>query len=362
MRRITVRTVSDGSYTVTVGDGLAGAIRTFVQEMNEVRRVAVITDSRVAELHLAALRAAVPLPLVEIVFAAGEGSKTLQTYAQVLDGLAEGRIERSDLIVTFGGGVAGDLGGFAAATWLRGVRYVQVPTTVEAAVDASVGGKTGVNHPSGKNLIGAFHQPSAVFIDVAYLRTLALRDYVAGLAESVKHAVVRDPSFLTWQDEHAVAIEERDAETVEELIARNVAIKAGVVEADEREARLRMILNHGHTIGHAIEHAAQYSLRHGECVALGMIVENEIAVRRGLLPAASAERIRGVLSRLGLPCRLPTALSGDAIVDATGRDKKRRGGHDTFVLLREIGEPVWASDVTREDVLAAVEVVAPVPG
>ena len=269
-------------------------------------------------------------PSVIIAFPAGEASKSVSQISRIHDGLAEARIGRRDLILTFGGGVAGDLGGFAAATWLRGVRFIQVPTTLAAAVDASIGGKTGINHASGKNLIGAFHQPSAVVVDTELLETLAARDFVAGLAESVKHAAIREGPFLDWHVQQAESIRTREPSVVEELIARNCALKAGVVECDERESDLRMILNHGHTIGHAFEHLLEYELRHGECVALGMLAENEIACGRGLLSGSEAQRIARLLAGFGLPIRLPRKLGPADVAEVCQSDKKARGRSRDF--------------------------------
>lgn len=358
MHQAQIRT-SAGSYDVLVGPGVCGSLDANISRLNGVRRIAIIADARVAELHLETLTASLSESPTVLLFPPGEASKTLAQAAQLYDGLAAAQMERGDLIVTFGGGVAGDLGGFVAATWLRGVRYIQVPTTVEAAVDASVGGKTAVNHPIGKNLIGAFHPPSAVVIDTDFLATLPQRDFVAGLAESVKHAVIRDAAFLAWHENNIGPIVARDSTASVELIARNVSIKAAVVEADEHEARLRQILNYGHTLGHAIEHVLDYELRHGECVALGMIAENEIAARRGLLERDVAARIEGVLAALGLPARLPRAVDLSKIVARTRHDKKVAGGAVTFVLLHALGEPVWVNDVRDEEIAAALTRITP---
>jgi 3-dehydroquinate synthase len=292
-------------------------------------------------------------------FPSGEASKSLHQAERLYSELASARVSRRDLIVTLGGGVAGDLGGFVAATWMRGVRFIQIPTTLLAAVDASVGGKTGINHAAGKNLIGAFHQPAAVLIDIDFLETLPPREYVAGLAESVKHAVIRDATLLEWHEQHLDQIIARQPDVQEGLITRSCEIKAEIVAQDERENDLRMILNHGHTIGHALEYLLDYELRHGECVALGMIVENELARRRGVLSNDTAQRIATLIERLGLPTRLPRALAPEAVVDTCGLDKKARAGAAHFVLLQGLGQPLRVADVADEEIAAALQIVQP---
>lgn len=324
-----------------------------------VPQIVVIADETVAGLHLSRLRSHLPANSLVLTFPPGETSKSLAQVERLYGHLAQARIERGSVIVTLGGGVASDLGGFVAATWLRGVQFVPIPTTLLAAIDASVGGKTGVNLSAGKNLVGAFHQPRAVIVDTDFLQTLPDREVTAGLAESVKHAAVRDVAFLEWHEQHAEALLARDADTTAELVARNCEIKAGIVGLDEREAGLRAILNYGHTIGHALEHLLGYELRHGECVALGMLVENELACMRGLLPRAAAERIRGLLQRLGLPPRLPQAVDGVQVVAACRLDKKVRSGAINFVLLRDLGQPVRVADVSDAEIVAALGTIQP---
>ncbi|RMF76007.1 MAG: 3-dehydroquinate synthase, partial [Planctomycetota bacterium] len=300
--------LAERAYDLVIG---AGARRTLPQLLARLapNTVAIVADARVADLHLPALESLIERPCVVLRFPPGEASKSLRVAGELYERLADGGVARDDLVLTFGGGVAGDLGGFVAATWQRGVRFVQTPTSLEAAIDASVGGKTGVNHACGKNLIGSFHQPAGVIIDIDFLATLPQREYVAALAESVKHALIRDASFLNWHEANLEPILRREPSTLEELIARNCEIKARVVEQDEREAGLRMILNFGHTIGHACEHLLNYEWRHGECVALGILAANRIAVRRGVLPGETEQRVRELLAGLGLPTRLPRPLN-----------------------------------------------------
>jgi 3-dehydroquinate synthase len=358
MRTVNVA-LPDRAYAVTIGVGTRQLLPDLVAELGGVQRVAIIADQRVADLHLARVTATLPGAPAVLPFPPGEASKSMSRAEELCAGLAGARIARRDLIVTLGGGVAGDLGGFVAATWMRGVRFVQMPTTLLAAIDASIGGKTGVNHAAGKNLIGAFHQPAAVLVDLELLETLPGREYVAGLAESVKHAVIRDAALLEWHERHLDRITARQPGVQEELIARSCEIKAEVVVRDERENDLRMILNHGHTIGHALEHLLEYELRHGECVALGMIVENELARARGMLPGRTAGRIAALVERLGLPMRLPRAVAPEAVVAACGLDKKVRGGAVNFVLLKGLGSPERVDDVSDEELAAALRAVQP---
>lgn len=358
MRIVDVR-LHERAYPIFVGAGARGQLMLLVGKLPGVRQIALICDERVAGLHLDKIRAGLEWPLSVLRVPPGEESKTLAQAGRLYDELARIRFGRKDLVVTFGGGVTGDLGGFVAATWVRGVRFIQVPTTLEAAIDASIGGKTGVNHAAGKNLIGAFHQPAAVLIDTEFLETLPQRDYIAGLGESVKHAIIRDPDLLGWHEEHAREIVERKPDVLELLIARNCEIKADVVARDEREDDLRMILNYGHTIGHAIEHLLGYALRHGECVALGILAENEIAVRRGLLADEDARRIAALIGTLGLPTRLPQRLGAERVEEVCRMDKKARSGAVHYVLVGATGEPVVVHDVTPTELAAGLEAINP---
>ena len=319
----------------------------------------VVADQTVADLHLDRLVPCLPPSPVVLTFQTGEASKSLTRVEQLCEQLADARVERQAVVVAFGGGVAGDLAGFVAAVWLRGVRFVQVPTSLLAAVDAAVGGKTGVNLRAGKNLIGAFHQPLAVIVDTDFLQTLAARDFAAGLAESVKHAVIRDPEFQNWHEAHAGEIVGRDPAVISHLIARNCEIKAVVVARDEREAGPRAILNYGHTIGHALEHLLGYELRHGECVALGMLAENELACARGWLGRPEADRVRNLLARLGLPVALAQPVQPDDVWAACQVDKKVRDAAVHFVLVRSVGDPMRVTDISAAEVARALQAIQP---
>lgn len=347
--------LSSGAYPIVIGPASHTVLEETVRRVVQQPRIAIITDEHVANLHLKSVTEVLAAHTTMVIrVPPGEESKSKDQAWRIYDDLARARISRSDLIIALGGGVVGDLAGFVAATWMRGVPFIQMPTTLLAAIDASIGGKTGINHPAGKNLVGVFHQPAAVIVDTDYLRTLTEREYVAGLAESIKQAAIRDELFFEWHEKHVEGLRRRDAELTAELIARNCNIKAEVVASDERESGPRMILNHGHTVGHAIEHLLEYDLRHGECVGLGMIVENEIAVRRGLLPRAAADRVASLLDGLGLPTRLPRPCAPERIAEAAHLDKKLRGGKVNFVLLSGIGSPKLVTDVTDDEIASAV--------
>lgn len=314
--------------------------------------MAIITDSNVGPLYadkaLGSLRESGFQPSL-ITVPAGESSKSLEQLSRVYDGLAAARIDRTSTLVTLGGGVVGDLGGFAAATWLRGISFVQCATTLEADVDASVGGKTAVNHVSGKNLIGAFYQPLFVLIDTQTLRTLDDRDYRAGLAESIKHAVIRDAALFDWHERNVEKILSRDPGTLGELIERNVRIKASVVARDERETSgLRALLNFGHTVGHAIETAIARRgepWRHGEAVAAGMVAAAEMSVVAGRLDRPSAERIIRLIERFGLPARAPLTGCRTELLELMSADKKVAAGRLRFVLADAVGRATLHDDI-----------------
>lgn len=357
MRSLTIHTLSR-PIPLHVGPSAVEQLPALIESLAP-SKIVLFSDRTVAGLYAETIQRVLPAIALTLMIAPGEASKTLDSAARLYDQLAQAQIGRDALLLNLGGGVVGDLGGFVAATWLRGIAYIQLPTTTEAALDASVGGKTAVNHPAGKNLIGAFHQPSGVIIDTDFLATLPPRDFVAGLAESVKHAATLDVPFFEWHEQNVHGIARSDAAALTELIQRNCLIKAGIVRDDEREAGRRMILNHGHTAGHALESALEYELRHGECVALGMLVENEIAVRRGTLPPDQAERIARLLQDLHLPCHLPRRLDTAHLVALTRQDKKNRSGLTRFVLLNQLGQTETADDVTTAELEQALKVIAP---
>lgn len=351
------------SYDVRIAAGAIGALGEAAAGMDNVRAAVVIADSTVAGLYgrraVDSLRSS-HLAADIIDFPPGEQNKTLATVGRIFDELfaIKPEVDRDSLIVAVGGGVTGDMAGLVAATALRGLRWLHCATTLLAAVDASVGGKTAVDHPAGKNLIGAFHQPSAVIIDVEALKTLAGDELANGLAECVKHAVIRDASLLDFIEQNAEALLECDAEAMTELIARNVGIKAAVVAEDEREAGQRAHLNFGHTIGHAIEVYVGYErIAHGQAVALGMIAADHMAVGRGLIGPGDAERIRHLLERLSLPTKWE-ALDGEKIRQIMQHDKKARGGKVRMVLPTRLGSVEIFDDIEPDDIRDAVKSVS----
>lgn len=353
--------LGERSYSIHIGAGMLDQLGALVRICcAAARQATIITDINVGPLYadraLASLAGA-GFAATLMTIPAGEASKSLAIAAELYDALAEGRHARDEPIIALGGGVVGDVAGFVAATWLRGVPFVQCPTTTEACVDASVGGKTAVNHAAGKNLIGAFHQPALVCIDTACLATLSDRDYRAGWAESVKHAIIADEAFLIWHEQNAGAICSRDDAALMQLVRRNCEIKAGVVAADERETSTagvgRAALNFGHTIGHALEAESAYGLRHGEAVSLGMTAAMELAVRTNGFAAALRDRVESLLAALGLPTRLDRSPDPGAVLARLGSDKKSAGGRVRFVLPRAIGTLEWA-EPSESDVRVAL--------
>lgn len=346
-----------GHYDITIQPGLLARVGDYVARLCKSKRAGIVTDSHVAPHYASvvaeSLRSAGIEPIIATL-SAGEDHKTLADLSGVYDTLLSARVERSTPILALGGGVVGDMTGFVAATILRGVPFVQIPTTLLAMVDASVGGKTGINHVVGKNLIGAFHQPIAVLIDPAVLKTLPPRELRGGLAECIKHDIIRDAEGFNRLERDIGRALQLDLDYLTQLVAHNVAIKARVVEADPFEHGERAHLNFGHTFGHAIETVSHYEYSHGECVALGMVAAARMAVDLGMLDEASRRRIVGVIEQAKLPVRgleLPTK----DIVDAMIFDKKVRGGRVRFVLPDRIGHVVIRDDVPPEGVARAVD-------
>ncbi|HEU5040168.1 MAG TPA: 3-dehydroquinate synthase, partial [Gemmatimonadales bacterium] len=327
-----------GRYPVMVETGALARLGELVEERLGGRRVATIADDRVLALYDAGrLGAAGWHGKDTLPFPAGERSKTRDTWARLTDALLDRGYGRDSGIVALGGGVAGDLAGFVAATYMRGVPYVQVPTSLLAMLDASVGGKTGVDTPQGKNLIGAFHPPVAVLSDPAVLATLPEREYRGGMAEAVKHGLIADRAYFRWIEREADALLRREPAALEHLVRRSVELKAEVVSADERETGRRAILNAGHTVAHALERVTSYEIPHGEAVAIGLVTECELAARLGRAAPAVGERVAQLLARLGLPTTLPGGLDPDALIAAMRSDKKNRSARIRFALPAALG-------------------------
>lgn len=353
------------AYEIIIGRGLLRNLGEGIKTLRPGARAAIVTDETVAALHLAAAEAALASAGIEssrIVVPAGEGSKSYATFERVCEAIIAARIERGDLVIALGGGVIGDLGGFAAACVRRGLEFVQVPTTLLAQVDSSVGGKTGINSPQGKNLIGAFHQPLLVIADTALLDTLPLRQFRAGYAEVAKYGLLGDAAFFAWLEANWKDVFAggcaSGSSAREHAIAVSCRAKAEIVTRDEREGGERALLNLGHTFGHALEAAAGFSdrLLHGEAVALGMALAFEFSVRKGLLAEAEAVRACSHLATVGLPTHLsevPGGLPGvDALMDLIAQDKKVKRGELTFILVRGIGQAFVETGVEGAEVRA----------
>jgi 3-dehydroquinate synthase len=355
MERLNIE-LAERSYPILVGPGLLGSA-TVLDEAVRARDVLVVTNDTVGPLYLERLSRGLAGRRVEhVVLPDGERYKTLDTLGRVFDALIDHRMNRDACIVALGGGVVGDMAGFAAACYQRGVDYVQVPTTLLAQVDSSVGGKTGVNHPGGKNLIGAFHQPRAVVSDTDTLATLPSRELRAGLAEVIKAALVADRGFLDWIEANLEALLALEPGAVAHAIRRSCEIKAAIVAEDEREHGRRALLNLGHTFGHAIETAAGYGeWLHGEAVAAGLVMAADLSRRLGWIDAADVARVTSLLARAGLPVAAPPIGAGRALA-LMGLDKKVLAGRIRLVLLRRLGEGVVSGDYPSEALEATLAV------
>jgi 3-dehydroquinate synthase len=349
------------SYDILVGSGLIAQAGSLMRPLMAQPRAVIVTDRNVAALHLAALEQGLDTAAVAhraVILPPGEETKDFNHFARLTDDILALGVERRTMLIALGGGVVGDLAGFAAATLLRGIDFVQIPTTLLAQVDSSVGGKTGIDTRHGKNLVGAFHQPRLVLADGDALATLPARELAAGYAEIVKYGLIRDPAFFAWLEANGGALLAGDAAARRHAVVESCRAKAAVVAADERESGERELLNLGHTFGHALEAATGFSsaLLHGEAVAIGMILAFDFAARSGLCPAEDAARLRRHFAELGLPMAIPRpngrALAADALLAAMGKDKKVRNGRIALVLPRRIGEAFVTRDVAAEAIAA----------
>ena len=349
------------SYDVVVGPGLLSDAARHIAPLLARPRVAVVTDQTVAALHLPAFRAAMAAAGIAVtaqVMPPGEATKGWDGLARAVDGLLADRVERRDMVVALGGGVIGDLAGFAAAILRRGVRFVQVPTTLLAQVDSSVGGKTGINSVHGKNLVGAFHQPTLVLADIALLGTLPARDFLSGYGEVAKYGLLGDAAFWDWLERCGPALAAGDADLRTQAVARSVAMKAAIVERDETEQGDRALLNLGHTFAHALETATGYSdrLLHGEAVAIGCALAFDLSARLGLCSQETPGRVRAHLAAMGMRRDLsdiPVDLPGpEALLALMAQDKKVIDGRLRFILARGIGQAFVADGVDGSAVTA----------
>tara|TARA_B110000858_G_scaffold185553_1_gene227855 strand:- start:23481 stop:24572 length:1092 start_codon:yes stop_codon:yes gene_type:complete len=339
--------LGERSYPIFIGQGLLNKAELVAPYLGK-GRVVIVSNDVVAPLYMSkALQLFPEQDVMEIVLPDGEAHKDLDAISHIYNSLLAGKYDRNTLLVALGGGVVGDITGFAAATYLRGIKFIQIPTTLLAQVDSSVGGKTGVNHPLGKNMIGAFYQPRCVLADTDVLSTLPRREMKAGLAEVLKYGLVYDAEFFDWLDSNSRGIAESDAVLLSQTIKSCCEIKAEVVAMDEKESGVRALLNLGHTFGHAIETASGYgNWLHGETVAMGMVMAADLSRRLGWIDLAVAQRIRAVLEEnFGMPVLPPADITVEQYLDLMLSDKKAESGKIRFVLLKAIGEGVVDGDI-----------------
>ncbi len=350
MKTLTVG-LADRSYPIIIKEGLLADIGADLKERNIAKRYIVVSDSHVSELYGQALLDSLSnagLSVDLVTFPRGEASKNLATIADLSSKLAVLGVDRKDALIALGGGVTGDITGFLAASYMRGIPFVQVPTTLLAQVDSSVGGKTGVDIPEGKNLVGAFYQPKAVYIDSLVLNSLPADERLNGLAEVIKYGVICDAEFFEFLSTHRTEILACSLDVLESVILKSCAIKADVVGKDEKESDLRRILNFGHTIGHAVEAASNYTLAHGVSVAIGMVAVAELAKEKNLLAPEAADKIRELISQYGLPTEIPSELDRERIKFYLTTDKKAVSGRPFYVLPTAIGQVIITDDVAEE--------------
>lgn len=346
------------SYPIFIGEGILAKLGEMLKLYNLSEQVVVITDELVHRLHSEKISESLKSRVKKfdtIVMPAGESTKSLASVEKIIGKMLELGCERGAVVLAFGGGVIGDLAGFAASIYKRGVPLVQVPTTLLAQVDASIGGKTSVNHPLGKNMIGSFYQPKLVWSDLTLLKTLPRKEIICGLGEIIKYGIIRDPALFTLVEQNLERILALDLTLLPEIVTRCCEIKAQIVSADEKESGLRMILNFGHTIGHALEAALEYTITHGEAVLLGMLAESKIALDSGKLPAEDFYRIRKLITSLRV--QPPTGLERERLIKILASDKKAVAGQLRVVLPNKIGEVEVAAGLKEDLVRAGVEYI-----
>jgi 3-dehydroquinate synthase len=353
------------SYEILLGQDLLLEIPQILDRYAPAHRYALICDQTVGDLYGHDFQAALGgTPRCSLFsFPPGEKNKTRETWASLTDRMLEEGFGRDAVVVALGGGVSGDIAGFVAATYLRGIPCVQVPTSLLAMIDSSIGGKTGVDTIFGKNLVGAFHQPSVVVIDCSTLATLPDEHTSAGIAEAIKHGAIADAHYLDWIVAKHDSIRSRDVPTTLELVRRSIDIKAGIVSADETEQGKRAALNFGHTVGHALEATTDFELLHGEAVSIGMIAEAVLGVQLGITDQSAVQTLKTAIEALRLPDRIPADLSSESLIEAMAQDKKARRGAIRFTLLEGIGkvhqgkEGTWTQDVSKKAIFTALESV-----
>jgi shikimate kinase / 3-dehydroquinate synthase len=355
--------LADRSYDIVVGSGIVSELSDHISKINRYSKIIIITDQNVAKLHLDVLNNQLKnltIQVKNIVVDAGEKSKSFSNLENVLEKVLEIGVDRNSLIIAFGGGVVGDLSGFVASILLRGIDFIQVPTTLLAAVDSSVGGKTAINSKFGKNLIGTFYQPKLVLCDLDFLKTLPKRDYISGYAEVVKYGLIQDKNFFVYLDNNLEKIKKRDAEVLQKIIVKSCQVKAEIVGLDEKENNLRAILNFGHTFGHTFETETGYSniLFHGEAVAIGMVLAVKMSIKLGMLDAKNLPLVVEHFKKIGLPTspqNIQKSWNIDNLTTHLYKDKKVENKNLTFVLLEELGKSVVKKNVSEQDFLYIVK-------
>lgn len=352
--------LGERSYPIIIEEGCLSRVGEDLKKKNIGNKYAVVADSAVAALYGNTLmdnlrKAGVTAELV--VFEAGEANKNLSTIAELASKLAAARFDRKDAIIALGGGVSGDVAGFLASSYMRGIPFVQIPTTLLAQVDSSVGGKTGVDIPEGKNLVGAFYQPKAVYIDVDVLKSLPMDELLGGLGEVIKYGIIRDRAFFDYLKSNRQAVLDLDVEAINKTIYTCCKIKADVVSEDEREGGMRRILNFGHTLGHAVEGASDYSIIHGLAVSIGMVAATKLAVLNGLIDSSEADEIIEILSDYDLPTTVPANLDRERIKSYLLSDKKTVAGKVFYVLPTTIGNTLITDQVSEAQVDSVLETV-----
>ncbi|MBK1644984.1 3-dehydroquinate synthase [Thiocapsa imhoffii] len=351
--------LAERAYPIHIGTGLIGD-RDLYQPHLSSSQVMIVTNETVGPLYRDAVLGALEgYQVAEVVLPDGEQFKTLEVWNRIFDALLQARFGRDCTLIALGGGVVGDMAGFAAACYQRGVGFIQVPTTLLAQVDSSVGGKTGINHPAGKNMIGAFHQPRAVIADTATLATLPQRELSAGLAEVIKYGLIRDDAFLSWLEAHMAELLARDPDAIAYVIRRSCEIKAEIVAADEHEAGQRALLNLGHTFGHAIETASGYGAwLHGEAVGVGMCLAADLSMRLGWMTDTDLARVRRLVTSAGLPTAAPADLTPEQFMEHMSVDKKIQDGRLRLVLMRYPGEALVTADIDPDLLYATLAVAS----
>lgn len=346
------------SYEIRIGNSILDRMVLLIAKNHKAGRYIVITDNNVGALHgrelLAGLKG-VGLDVDIIEFPAGEASKNINTAVDVVGKLLESGADRNSLLIAFGGGVVGDLAGFIASVFMRSIPYIQIPTTLLAQVDSSIGGKTAIDLPSGKNLLGTFYQPQSVFTDLNYLATLPEKEFNNGLAEIIKYGIIDDEKMFYLLEDNMEQVKRRDPALLLKLVENCCRIKKSIVEIDEKEQGLRRILNYGHTLGHALEAQSNFTISHGEGVALGMVAAARISENAGYLESACRERIENLIRKSGLPCRIPQDISAGEIIPRLKMDKKKEGDIIHFVLLKKIGMPFVNGGIDNKIIASVIE-------